>query len=144
MCASLCVTVWRWAFLCVALSITCRCTCVGGSVCVREWESVLCFFVHSPDLECQLGHTYPLLLLASFPLPFFYFNILPCTLFFHWAETHESHSPLKEKVRAISSLILLQSPHDKPCRHSTFLLFPCSLSRILWLLVLSKDQMNIQ
>lgn len=31
---------------------------------------------HSPDLECQLGHTYPLWL-ASFPPPFFYFNILP-------------------------------------------------------------------
>lgn len=64
----------------------CVAVCGDGHLCVQCWAGLLVwvgewvFFVHSRDLECQLGHTYPLLLLASFPLPFFYFNILPPSL----------------------------------------------------------------
>lgn len=63
---------------------------------------------HTPDLDRQLGHTYPLLL-ASFPFLLFHFNIL-LLLIPPWTITHECHGPLKEKVRAISCFILHQSP----------------------------------
>lgn len=44
-----------------------------GSVSVRLFF-FLFFFVRRPDLECQLGHTYPLFLVASFLLPFQHFT----------------------------------------------------------------------
>lgn len=47
------------------------CWCLSGRACLF-WACAL-----APVLECQLVHTYPLFPLASFPLPFFYFNVLP-------------------------------------------------------------------
>lgn len=53
--------------------------CVCGCVRVTHvWVCELEFFFSCPgsDLECQLGYTYPLSLLASLPLSFYYYSIL--------------------------------------------------------------------
>lgn len=52
----------------------------GQKFFLRIWCNLLAwarkceFFVRRLDLECQLGHTYPLFLVASFLLPFQHFT----------------------------------------------------------------------
>lgn len=100
------------------------------------WESV-CTSVHSPDIECQPGSTYPLLVVPLSPRPFLYLNISSSLL-------PPGPKPMRvavhsrKKVRDISSPFLSANhPHRRcssPSTHTFLLLFLTCLN-ILYVFV---------